>query len=106
AFDPFLVGNKVKVLIQDVDRVRWKQDLKEDEALLVKLLRAAREIGPDRDAKLRDLKQAIADKCANPVNPGNKKVLIFTAFADTAEYLYENIAGWARKELGLHSAMV
>jgi len=105
-FDPFLIGNKVKVLIQDVDRIRWTQELREDEDLLVKLLREAREIEPARDAKLLDLKQAIAAKCSDPINPGNKKVLIFTAFADTASYLYENITPWALDELGLHSALV
>ena len=61
-FDPFLIGSKVKVLIQDVDRIRWKQELEEDEELLVKLLREAREIDPARDAKLDRLKEIIAEK--------------------------------------------
>jgi hypothetical protein len=94
------------VLLQDVDRVRWRQELGEDEELLVKLLREAREIDASRDEKLRRLREVIAAKCAGPINPGNKKVLIFTAFADTAEYLYRNIASWAKKELGIHSALV
>jgi superfamily II DNA or RNA helicase len=106
SFAPYLIGNKIKVLIQDMDRVRWKQELAEDEALLVKLLRQARAIDPSRDEKLRCLKQTIADKCATPINPGNKKVIIFTAFADTAEYLYEHIAAWGRHELGVHAALV
>jgi len=107
SFDPYLIGNKIKVLIQDMDRIRWKQELEEDEELLVKLLREAREIDAARDEKLRRLKtEVIAAKCANPLNPGNTKVIIFTAFADTAAYLYENIADWARRELGLHSAVV
>lgn len=105
-FDPYLIGSKVKVLIQDVDRVRWKQELQEDEELLVRLLREAREIEAARDQKLHRLKELIAEKCRQPINPGNTKVIVFTAFADTAEYLYENIAGWARHELGLHSAIV
>ena len=105
-FAPYLVGSKIKVLLQDVDRVRWRQELEEDEALLVKLLREARVIDASRDEKLRHLKELIATKCANPVNPGNKKVLVFTAFADTAEYLYEHIAAWASRELGIHSALV
>ena len=94
------------MLIQDVDRVRWKQELQEDEELLVRLLREAREIEAARDEKLHRLKELIAEKCRQPINPGNTKVIVFTAFADTAEYLYENIAGWARHELGLHSAIV
>ena len=105
-FAPYLIGSKVKVLLQDVDRVRWRQELEEDKALLVKLLREAREIEASRDEKLRQLKGLIAAKCGDPINPGNTKVLIFTAFADTAQYLYENIADWAREELGVHSALV
>ncbi|WP_440997538.1 helicase-related protein [Arhodomonas sp. SL1] len=106
AFDPYLVGNKVKVLIQDVDRVRWRQDLEEDEAQLVKLLREARDVSARRDAKLNRLKAEIEAKAVNPINPGNRKVLIFTAFADTADYLYGEIADWARETLGLHTAKV
>lgn len=106
AFDPYLVGNKVKVLIQDVDRIRWRQELGEDEDLLVKLLREARDIGADRDAKLASLKEVIQSKAANPINPGNRKILIFTAFADTAEYLYSNIASWSQDTLGLHAGKV
>jgi superfamily II DNA or RNA helicase len=105
-FAPYLIGSKIKVLIQDVDRVRWRQELEEDEVLLVKLLREAREIDALRDEKLRRLKKIIAAKCWNPINDSNKKVLIFTAFADTAKYLYENIAVWAKDELDIHSALV
>lgn len=105
-FAPYLIGSKVKVLIRDMDLIRWKQELQEDEELLVKLLREARVIDATRDEKLRRLKQAIADKCVNPINQDNKKVIVFTAFADTAEYLYRNIAEWARRQLGLYSAIV
>ena len=105
-FSPYLIGSKIKVLIQDVDRVRWKQELEEDELLLVKLLREAREIDASRDEKLRCLKDLITAKNEKPLNSGNKKVLIFTAFTDTAQYLYKNVAPWALDSLGLHSAMV
>ena len=105
-FDPFLIGSKVKVLIQDVDRIRWKQELEEDEELLVKLLREARAINPARDAKLRRLSEIIAEKSKQPLNSENRKVIVFTAFADTANYLYKNIAGWAQETLGLYSAKV
>jgi len=105
-FDPFLVGKKVKVLIQDVDRIRWKQDLRDDEELLIKLLDDARKIEASRDAKLLRLKDIIAEKAASPINPNNRKVLLFTAFADTARYLYDNISDWARVNLGLHAALV
>ncbi|MBK1718110.1 DUF6575 domain-containing protein [Thiocystis violacea] len=105
-FDQYLVGTKVKVLLQDVDLIRWKQDLEEDQTILTGLLREARQVGIQRDEKLRRLKELISDKVANPINTGNRKVLIFTAFADTAEYLYQNIADWAKQAHGLHSAIV
>ena len=106
AFAPYLVGNKVKVLLQDVDRIKWRQELKEDEELLVKLLRAAREVDLTRDEKLHRLRDQMTRKWSAPINPGNRKVIVFTAFADTAEYLYENIAEWAHAEFGIHSALV
>ncbi|MAG31395.1 MAG: helicase [Deltaproteobacteria bacterium] len=105
-FVPYLVGAKVKVLLQDVDLVRWKQDLQEDEQILTGLLREARQVDVKRDEKLRSLKDLVSGKAESPINPGNRKVLIFTAFADTADYLYENIAAWAMQEHGLHSAIV
>jgi len=106
AFEPLLVGRKVKVLLQDVDRVRWLQDLNEDRNRLATLLSAARQIEAPRDAKLEALRGVIDGKCRNPINPGNRKVLVFTAFADTAQYLYDELAPWARGTLGIHSALV
>jgi len=105
-FESLLVGRKVKVLLHDVDLVRWKQDLNEDRNRLATLYSAAHQIGAARDAKLAKLKEVIVQKARNPLNPGNRKVLIFTAFADTAKYLYDEIALWAQTELGLHSALV
>jgi hypothetical protein len=106
AFESLLVGRKVKVLLQDVDRVRWRQDLAEDHKRLEALLLAARLVIPKRDAKLAALKRVIADKVSSPINATNRKVLLFTAFADTAEYLYRELAPWARDVLRLHSAVV
>jgi len=105
-FEPYLVGAKVKVLLQDVDLTRWKQDLQEDQQILTGLLREARQVDVERDEKLRSLKELVSNKVREPINAGNRKVLIFTAFADTADYLYENIAAWAMQEHGLHSAIV
>jgi len=105
-FEPLLVGRKVKVLLQDMDRISWRQDLQEDRNRLASLLAAARQIGPARDAKLHTLRDLIARKCAEPLNPGNRKVLVFTAFADTARYLYRQLAPWASDTLGLDSALV
>ncbi len=106
AFEPLLVGRKVKVLLQDVDRIRWRQDLVEDHERLAALLSAARLVIPNRDAKLAALKRLVVEKVRNPINPDNRKILLFTAFADTADYLYRELADWARSALGLHSAVV
>ena len=106
AYESLLVGRKVKVLVKDVDLVRWKQDLTEDRNRLATLYSAAHQVGAARDAKLATLRDIIAQKIREPLNPGNRKVIVFTAFADTAKYLYEEIAPWALSELGLHSALV
>ena len=106
AFETLLIGREVKVLLQDVDRVRWRQDLIEDRNRLDTLLSAARQVVPARDDKLRRLRELIENKVRNPINPGNRKIIVFTAFADTAEYLYRELADWAQSTLGLHSALV
>jgi hypothetical protein len=106
AFEALLVGRKVKVLLQDVDRVRWRQDLAEDHNRLEALVAASRLVIPTRDAKLAALRRVIADKVSSPINQNNRKILLFTAFADTADYLYRELAPWAHAELGLHSAIV
>lgn len=106
ALEDYLIGNKVKVLVQDMDLVRWRQDLEEDLALLKSLLADAETVDAKRDAKLIKLKEVIKGKAENPFNTGNKKVIIFTAFSDTAEYLYKHISKWVAEELGLHSALV
>jgi hypothetical protein len=106
AFEALLVGRKVKVLLQDVDRVRWRQDLTEDRNRLATLLSAARSVTADRDAKLGALRQVIAKKTHEPINAGNRKILLFTAFADTADYLYRELAPWAKRTLGLSAAVV
>ncbi len=106
AFEGLLVGRKVKVLLQDVDPVRWRQDLIEDRNRLATLLAAAGQVNADRDAKLAELKAMIERKCRSPINAGNRKVIVFTAFADTARYLYEALAPWVLTSLGIHTALV
>lgn len=105
-FESLLVGRKVKVLLKDVDLVRWKQDLIEDRNRLATLVAAAREITAERDAKLAALREVITHKRRHPINGENRKVIVFTAFADTAHYLYEQLASWAKADLGLDSALV
>ena len=103
---PYLIGNKTKVRIQDMDLVRFAQDLEADRVFLQEIVQESKSIDSVRDAKLSMLKQAYLEKCKNPINCDNKKVIIFTAFADTAEYLYKNLSSWATQELGLHSAII
>ena len=106
AFESLLVGRKIKVLLSDVDLVRWRQDLIEDRNRLATLASTAKLVTAARDAKLAELKKVIDQKCRQPINDGNRKVLIFTAFADTAEYLFEHLAPWAKQTLNLESAVV
>jgi len=106
AFESLLVGRKVKVLLKDVDLIRWKQDLIEDRNRLATLHAAASQVDASRDNKLAKLREMIEHKCRNPINPGNRKAIVFTAFADTARYLYEQLAPWAKTTLGLDSALV
>ena len=105
-FESLLVGRKVKVLLQDVDPVRWRQDLMEDRNRLATLHAAAREVTAERDAKLAELRATIERKCREPINVGNRKIIVFTAFADTARYLYDALAPWARDSLGVQAALV
>ncbi|MBS0455613.1 MAG: helicase [Proteobacteria bacterium] len=110
SFEQLLVGRKVKVLLSDVDLHRWKQDLIEDRNRLDNLLKAAQQVDADRDAKLARLREVIEHKCRKPINEvggrGNRKVIVFTAFSDTAEYLYAQLAPWAKNTLGLDSGLV
>lgn len=101
-----LIGNKVKILIQDVDLIKWKQDLLEDKKHLEELLIAAHKVVLHRDSKLNTLKEIIKNKMTNPLNKNNKKIIIFSAFADTANYLYESLSEWVMKEFNLHAALV
>ena len=101
-----LVGSKVKVLMQDMDLIKWKQDLTEDQQKLEELIIEAVKVVKERDAKLNKLKEIIRSKVENPINPGNKKIIIFSAFADTAEYLYKNISEWVKKEFNINTALV
>lgn len=101
-----LVGNKVKVLISDVEKIRWKQDLLEDKEILESLLEESKKVTAKRDAKLEKLKEVIKSKIENPINPDNKKVIIFTAFADTAKYLYDNLNKWIYEKYNIYSALI
>lgn len=104
--EDLLVGGKTKVLIQDLDIIRWKQDLKNDRAILVSLMNNIKLIDASRDSKLIELKKTITQKMVNPINTGNKKVIVFTAFADTAKYLHQELKDWLLDEHGVYCAIV
>jgi SNF2 family DNA or RNA helicase len=101
--DEFSVGGKVRVNLEDMNTTGWKQDLEADVLVAKAIFREMEKVTPEHDTKLRDLKAFIKNKLRSPVNPGNRKILIFSAFADTVNYLYENLAGY-NKTLGLETA--
>jgi len=101
----FTVGKKVQISLGDMDLPSWKHDLQADLFLIDELVASMDKVRPEDDAKLQHLKDVITRKIGEPLNPGNKKVLIFTAFADTANYLFANLAPFA-KDLGLHTGKV
>jgi len=100
------IGSKIKIKLADMDLPSWQHDLDQDLERIDELLASVECITPKHDAKLQHIKAHLLAKIANPINPGNKKVLIFTAFADTADYLYANLAPALQKAHGLHSAKV
>lgn len=104
--DQWQVGKKLKFDLADIELDIWLKDLERDRSALSDIYNNAVAVSPERDAKLKELKDQIRNKINNPLNPSNKKVLIFTAFADTAEYLYTNLVGWITKELRLECALV
>lgn len=106
AFEDYAVGNKNKILLGDMDLHRWKMDLEEDLVKLKQIQRGASSVTPNRDEKLNDLLWLIDNKIQNPINEENKKVLIFTAFADTANYLYDHVADYVKNKHGLNSALI
>ena len=110
ADDPTEVGGKFKYNLADLRLDDWLTDLQNDKQQLSLLHASAEAVTPDRDAKLKELKQLIERKVKNPtVNKQDqpvKKVLVFTAFADTATYLFQSLASWAKNELGIHIALV
>lgn len=103
--DPF-VGRKSKINLRDMDYVSWRRDLKADLEVLELLIFMLKDITPEHDTKLQQLVADLKNKFEHPINGSNKKVLIFTAFADTANYLYEQLSGRILNDCGLHTALI
>ena len=104
--DTELVGKKFKVSLGDMDFVSWRERLEQDKATLDDLLTLIAPVTSEHDLKLQRLHEVLRGKIQNPINGTNKKVLIFTAFADTADYLYGELAGCFKDEFGVNSAVV
>lgn len=103
--DPF-VGRKSKINLHDMDYVSWRRDLKADLEVLELLILMLKDITPEHDTKLQQLVADLKNKFEHPINGNNKKVLIFTAFADTANYLYEQLSDRILNDCGLHTALI
>lgn len=97
---------KIKIDFKDMDLRIYKQDLQHDIDSLDTLYYFMQEITPDKDLKLQKLKEVISDKIENPINDGNKKILVFSAFSDTANYLYKNLVDFVKEKFGIESAKI
>ncbi|MGL4987089.1 MAG: C-terminal helicase domain-containing protein [Treponemataceae bacterium] len=104
--DIFTFGKKVKIDVADMDYKSWKDSLVKDMDILELLSVMVSDITPEYDSKLQALFTVIKNKLENPINEGNNKIIIFTAFADTAGYLYDNVSKYVKDNFGLYSAMI
>ena len=104
--DLFSFGRKVKISLSDMDYKSWRRDLAKDKEVLDLLTIMVDDITPEHDSKLQKLFEVLSNKIQHPINPGNPKVIIFTAFSDTAEYLYENVSKYIKTKFKLDTAMV
>lgn len=104
--DLFVGGKKTRINLEDMDTLSWRRDLEEDQEILGSLLDMVEPITPAHDTKLKMLEEDLRDKFDNPINGQNQKVLIFTAFSDTADYLYENLAMRIKNNTGLNVALI
>ena len=102
----FTFGKKVKIELADMDYRSWRNNLQKDHDILELLTLMVGDITPEHDSKLQELLKVIKNKLENPINPNNKKIIIFTAFADTAGYLYHQVGKYIKASFGLHTAMV
>jgi hypothetical protein len=105
--DAFFIGKKKnRILLEDMDYITWRRHIQDDLGIFNRLLDLLQDITPKHDSKLQQLVTDLKDKFAHPLNPGNKKVLVFTAFSDTAEYLYDHLARPIKERYGLNVALV
>lgn len=102
----FSFGRKVRIELSDMDYKSWREQLAKDSEVLELLTLMVGDITPAHDCKLQELFKVIKNKMENPINEGNRKIIIFTAFADTADYLYENVSRYVKENYGLDTAII
>lgn len=104
--DYFTVGKKVKIDLADMDYKTWRDELQHDADTLELLTLMIADVTPEHDLKLQTLLHLLDEKMKHPINEGNKKVLIFSAFSDTAEYLYDQVSAYMKSNYGLDTAVI
>jgi len=104
--DDFSIGDTIKINLSDMDVLRWKEDLMNDHNILSALLTEMQKVTPEHDAKLNTIKQVIDHKINHPINPGNRKVIIFSAFTDTAAYLYTHLSAYMKAKYNIDTAKI
>lgn len=102
----FSIGKKVKINLADMDYISWRDALRQDAETLGLVTLMVSDITPEHDTKLQTLLDLLVEKIENPINDGNKKVLIFSAFSDTADYLYDNVSAFVKQHYGLNTALI
>ena len=100
------VGKKVKIDLGDMDIASWRRELASDQEIFELLICMVEDITPEHDSKLQELLRVLSAKVEQPFNTGNRKVIVFTAFADTALYLYDNVSQYMLQKYGLHTAVI
>jgi len=104
--DYFSVGKKVRIDLADMDYLSWRRELEKDSETLELLAQMIEDITPDHDTKLQTLYEIIDEKIAHPINADNKKIIVFSAFSDTADYLFENVSEYVKEKYGLYTAEI
>jgi SNF2 family DNA or RNA helicase len=104
--DEFSIGNTIKINLSDIDVLRWKEDLTNDRNILSALHEEMQKVTPEHDQKLNALKQIIDNKIQHPINLGNRKVIIFSAFTDTAAYLYTHLSEYMKAKYNIYAAKI
>lgn len=104
--EDFSIGDTIKINLADMDILQWKEDLTSDRDILKHLLDEMAKVTPEHDEKMNTLKELIDNKVRNPINAGNKKILIFSAFTDTAQYLYEHISEYVKSKYKIDTAKI